>query len=107
LALSAYEGIGVTIVNRSDGLGGVNFGVGFASPTDVFNGYVDNFTKVHLRDGAAGASGCGGKYSKDCLAGFVTTVPPFAVYGSARRANQRGWWFALSSPIFKNFSIPI
>jgi hypothetical protein len=44
LALTAYEGPGVTIVNRSDGVGGVNFGVGFASATDVFNGYVDNFT---------------------------------------------------------------
>jgi hypothetical protein len=44
LALSAYEGSGVTIVNRSDDLGGVTFGVGFASPNDVFNGNVDNFT---------------------------------------------------------------
>ena len=43
-ALSAYEGAGVTIVNRSDGLGSVNFGVEFASANDVFNGYVDNFT---------------------------------------------------------------
>jgi hypothetical protein len=44
LSLSAYEGAGVTIVNRSDGLGGINFGVGFASDTDVFNGNVDAFT---------------------------------------------------------------
>jgi hypothetical protein len=44
LALSAYEGAGVTIVNGPGSLGGVNFGVGFASATDVFNGYVDNFT---------------------------------------------------------------
>jgi hypothetical protein len=44
LALSAYEGPGVTIVNRSDGLGGVSFGDGFASDTDKFDGNVDAFT---------------------------------------------------------------
>jgi hypothetical protein len=33
-----------TIVNSANGLGGVRFDVGFASNTDVFNGYVDNFT---------------------------------------------------------------
>ncbi len=33
-----------TIVNTADGLGGVRFDVGFAGDTDVFNGYVDNFT---------------------------------------------------------------
>ncbi|HXJ00173.1 MAG TPA: PEP-CTERM sorting domain-containing protein [Micropepsaceae bacterium] len=31
------------IVNAPDGLGGVRFNVGFASGTDQFNGYVDNF----------------------------------------------------------------
>jgi hypothetical protein len=36
---------GATIVNQSgNGLGGVRFGVGLASTTDNFNGYVDNFT---------------------------------------------------------------
>jgi hypothetical protein len=33
-----------TIVNADNGLGGVRFDVGFASPTDQFNGYVDAFT---------------------------------------------------------------
>jgi hypothetical protein len=33
-----------TIVNATDGLGGVRFNVGFASATDQFNGYVDAFT---------------------------------------------------------------
>ena len=36
--------LGATIVNSGDGLGGVRFGVGFASPNDQFNAYVDNFT---------------------------------------------------------------
>jgi hypothetical protein len=36
---------GATLVNQSgNGLGGIRFGVGFASDTDVFNGYIDNFT---------------------------------------------------------------
>ncbi len=33
-----------TIANAPDGLGGVRFNVGFASDTDIFNGYVDAFT---------------------------------------------------------------
>jgi hypothetical protein len=33
-----------TIVNYPDGLGGIRFDVGFASDTDQFNGYVDDFT---------------------------------------------------------------
>lgn len=35
---------GATIVNSGDGLGGVRFGIGFASASDQFNAYVDNFT---------------------------------------------------------------
>jgi hypothetical protein len=33
-----------TIVNAASGLGGVRFDVGFASPGDQFNGYIDAFT---------------------------------------------------------------
>ncbi len=33
-----------TIVNTTDGLGAIRFDVGFASPTDQFNGNVDDFT---------------------------------------------------------------
>jgi hypothetical protein len=33
-----------TIENADSGLGGVRFNVGFASPENPFNGYVDNFT---------------------------------------------------------------
>jgi hypothetical protein len=33
-----------TIVNADDGLGGVRFDVGFASPSDQFNGNIDAFT---------------------------------------------------------------
>ncbi len=32
------------ILNRTDGLGGVRLSVGFASPTDQFNGNIDKFT---------------------------------------------------------------
>jgi hypothetical protein len=41
--LGSFYGSAV-IVNAASGLGGVRFDVGFASGTDVFNGYVDNFT---------------------------------------------------------------
>ena len=33
-----------TIINTEGGLGGVEFRVGQSGPTDIFNGYVDNFT---------------------------------------------------------------
>ena len=35
---------GATIVNQSNGLGGIRISSGFASATDQFNTYVDNFT---------------------------------------------------------------
>jgi PEP-CTERM motif len=40
----AAEGPGVTIVADGAGRGGIRIASGFASPGDVFNAYVDNFT---------------------------------------------------------------
>lgn len=36
--------VGATIVNQSNGLGGIRISTGFASPDDQFNTYVDNLT---------------------------------------------------------------
>jgi hypothetical protein len=46
VSLADYEAAhpGVTIENGSSASAGIRLNVGFASPTDQFNGYVDNFT---------------------------------------------------------------
>jgi MYXO-CTERM domain-containing protein len=46
LSLGGYEAANpnATIWNSSSALAGIRLNVGFASATDVFNGYVDNFT---------------------------------------------------------------